>query len=664
MSYIVCSNSTFDNERLTGISAPHSFQNHFKSPLEIEPNSEVAVESVKINRKDEFDITPGDEFYVYLGEELTTSVLSGSVTTNGVKIDVSPGTYTRRQLANAIQVALNNAPLNPAFTGNCSVALQQDGSLEYDGFEFTFTGRSDSDLVDIKNAIEIDQVVEGNSFTIKHDIEKSPTEAFTYTKASRIFECNVDTDGALWSGSYFRSQCAGRFLTKPLGNASGIFSVDFSNASLNGSMESFMIGLSRPTTSYYNNGYPQYINGGDQNNDKYRRHAFCDYWVTFASANDNGKASKLDKLQVWQWGKDNAVGWNIKEVQYYEDDANHFHSDGVITDSIINASGFSHLIWQLDGNQLNLYIGSSNNLKDANTFRLVGDDSEGDDPNYAFPPLGNTEEYLSPVVALRRENQSLLIEELDVFDLDNYSFPTTTTTTLTPSNYPISNPLVAGKDWWSNAETTENGRAELRFNELRPATLWHGNLNSPAEYRYKNTNASGIIGYSVVIIPNKEFHDTTKNQYEQQLYVIPTGFTNPNMGRILGFSTFSQIKQSVYGTPSGSPYKSTTLKSINAGEFAVSSCFVRVNDLTFRSFNGAKSSRSQILYHIPRFTNDGKQYGELYFNAPEKTYIKLNNTDKIMLNNIKIDIVNRNESVVGDLDGATIVCLHIRESRK
>jgi len=33
MSYIVCSNSTFDDERLTGISAPHSFQNHFKSPL-------------------------------------------------------------------------------------------------------------------------------------------------------------------------------------------------------------------------------------------------------------------------------------------------------------------------------------------------------------------------------------------------------------------------------------------------------------------------------------------------------------------------------------------------------------------------------------------------------------------------------------------------------
>ena len=660
MSYIVCSNSTFNNEQLTGISSPESFQNHFKSPLEIEPDSEVAVESVKINRKDTFDITPNDEFYVYFGEELTTSVLSGSVTTNGVKVDVAPGTYSRKQLALALQTALNKAPINPAFAGNCSVALQQDGNLEYDGFDFTFTGRDTK--TDLTIAIEDTQVVEGNSYSIKRSIDSGITP-FTYVKASSTFTCNASTTGNPFQGNYFRSQSAGRFQTKPLANCSGVFSVNISNASVNGSLGSFMIGLSRPTTAYYNNGFPNYINGV-QNDDKARRHAFCDYWITYAGSSDEGPAAKKNKLQVWQWGKEDLRGWNIKEVKYYEDSGNTF--TGVIDAAKISASSLNHIIWKLDGNELKLYISQTAAIVGGKTYALVDSSatSSGADTEYNFPPMGNTEEYLSPVFALRQENQALVINKYDCFDLPLYSFPTTRTTTLTASNYPINNQLIAGKDWWSNAEITEQGREELRFNELRPSTLWYNNPDAPASYRYKNTNASGIIDYSVVIIPNQETFDINVSQYSQQLYVIPTGFTNPNMGRILGFSTFSQIKQSIYGTPTAAPYKTTILKSINAGEFAVSSCFIRVNDLTFSSFNGAKSSRSQILYHVPRFTNDGKQYGELYFNAPEKTYIKLNNTDKLMLNNIKIDIVNRNESVVADLDGATIVCLHIRKSSK
>ena len=67
MSYIVCSNTSDDNERRLGISSPASFMNNFRSPLEIEPNSEVAVESIKINRRDEFDIVADDEFFVYFG---------------------------------------------------------------------------------------------------------------------------------------------------------------------------------------------------------------------------------------------------------------------------------------------------------------------------------------------------------------------------------------------------------------------------------------------------------------------------------------------------------------------------------------------------------------------------------------------------------------------
>ena len=114
MSYVVLSNTTNDNERLTGISSAESFQNNFKSPLIVEPNSEIAVESIKINRKDDFDITADDEFFVYFGEELTDNTPSGSNVTNAVKIDIPVGSYTRKSFAATLQDLINAAPLNPA----------------------------------------------------------------------------------------------------------------------------------------------------------------------------------------------------------------------------------------------------------------------------------------------------------------------------------------------------------------------------------------------------------------------------------------------------------------------------------------------------------------------------------------------------------------------
>ena len=168
--------------------------------------------------------------------------------------------------------------------------------------------------------------------------------------------------------------------------------------------------------------------------------------------------------------------------------------------------------------------------------------------------------------------------------------------------------------------------------------------------------------------PNIDFIDASKSLYDQELYVIPDEINHANMSENLGYKNLTTIKLSQYGVVAGKDpptdvWKQCSFSSLEGGVLGVASCFVRVNDLTIRSFNGVKSSRSNILYHIPRFSNDGTQYGELYFNAPEKTYIKLHNSDSLMLNQLKIDIVDRDEQVVDDLYGATIICLHIRQSK-
>ena len=56
MSYVICSNiETEDVVAIGGHSEPSTFLNNFRSPLILEPNTEVAVESVKIDRSEQWD---------------------------------------------------------------------------------------------------------------------------------------------------------------------------------------------------------------------------------------------------------------------------------------------------------------------------------------------------------------------------------------------------------------------------------------------------------------------------------------------------------------------------------------------------------------------------------------------------------------------------------
>ena len=682
MSYIVCSNSTNDNEVLQGIASAGSFQNHFRSPLEVEANSEIAVESVKINRADKFDIVADDQFFVYFGEELTANTLSGSVTTNGVAIDVPVGAYDRNTMATALENAINKAPLNPAINGSAVVSVKSDSNGLFDGFKFSFTSASISDATEYGNGgTDVSRVVEGNGGTIAANLNLADAgtplkKQFEFTKVGSVLNCcqtraSVFPDYVGKGTRFFSSECCARFQVPPLANACGLCVFDLqSKEAMSGSgTGSWLCGLSRPTTAYSNFGYPYYLTNTAQNSgtkqDRFLKNGtMCDYWVEFSNACKT--TGGQDALLVKQWGKQkDPQQWLPEEVKYYDDGNSQFKGGTPLNAAGIVSNSLRYVIFELCGNELKLYLSQTPTITAGKTFFLVdsAQAAAGANASLNFAPLGNSEEFLHPVVSLTREDQKVALINYDAFDIVNFSFPTTSTFRINKKdNLPRrDNPLIAGSDWWSQSAISSRGQKEIRFNELRPSTLWYGNPDAPTNYRYKNLNSDGTIDYSVVMIVNKENFIDDFNQYKQKLYVIPINQNNANMGRILGFQTFSQIEQSVYGAPTTSA-SGVAFDSLNAGEFAVSSCFVRVNDLAIQSFNGAKSSMSQMIYHIPRFTNDGKQYGELYFTAPEKTYIKLNNTDKMILNNIKIDIVDRNEVIVDDLQGSTIVALHIRKS--
>ena len=87
--------------------------------------------------------------------------------------------------------------------------------------------------------------------------------------------------------------------------------------------------------------------------------------------------------------------------------------------------------------------------------------------------------------------------------------------------------------------------------------------------------------------------------------------------------------------------------------------YVWLTGLTFESQNGTTGGPSHIIQPLARFT-DNKTHGYMHFVPPQRTYLKLRNPGKLTVQEIQVDIVNAEETVVGDLLDTTYVSLHIK----
>lgn len=672
MSYIICSNGQSEQDiNIGGFSEPSSFVNHFKSPLQILPDSEIAIESVKIDRGDEWSIKETDVFYLYFGPEQidgTDFVNSGDVTKNGVKIMITPGSYTKEGFAKALAKAINNSPISPEIFGNCNVSTLTDATTnKFDGFKFSITARSGGTNVigDEDYDLVASNLVDANSATIAYNNDPANigggATAYSYDPVTHQITCNVDgpTDKFYNQNKRLRSNCS-VMIQHPLGPLSannGEFICNFVGLQ---DTESFAIGLTRPYTPYWRGGFPSIYLGppnerpGPTSVEGRSQLTMMDFWMQYDFDNE--------VLQLFTWGyTEGQDNWNVKEIKYYEAAANSDYG-AIITRAKITADNLVSVKFLLDGNELRVKlidnVGAETVLVDTATSAVF-------DRRYNFPPLSNPTEALIPVISLTEDSQTVTLEHYSVNadeGMVNWKYPSSTNTSLDRNFRPDRTAgLIPGSDWYTNSEMRNDTLFELKYNQTRPSILW-SNSGEYGDYKYSNMTGT-VNPYVPILITGPEVRDPSLSDYIQKLYVIPQPNNEANMSRTLGFGLYNVITYSDFGGGDDTD-NDKTLQSIEAGNFTVHSCFVRVNDLPIQSYNGATSSRSNILYHIPRFSNDGKQFGEMYFPVPEKTYIALNNTDTITLSQLKVDIVGRNERVVSDLVGATIVCFHIRQRRK
>ncbi len=219
---------------------------------------------------------------------------------------------------------------------------------------------------------------------------------------------------------------------------------------------------------------------------------------------------------------------------------------------------------------------------------------------------------------------------------------------------------------YDNDDVAMGGVYDIRRSKEVDTGLMMNGIHDTAVYEPITIKNNEAPGYQLALLPQSH-SPTGYDEFDDYVYSSVKG----NSAEMLGFDHQTAVLQTEQGqsfrqngtTATTPPSANWKFFSINRPTLSSHTCFIRCPTLTHQSLNMAKELPSKILYHIPRFSNSGKEYGNLFYEPAEKTYLALKNTEELKLNELQLDIVNTDETLAEDLAGQTTICLHFRKSR-
>ena len=606
MSLVITSNQISSTTIKQGqFQSAYSWSNHMNQPIKIKPNSEVAVQSLKVNKDGTISINPSTIWYVYFGVKLVDGSITLEDTTSAVHITdlglEGSEEVSVDQLALKIEDALNRAVPTPETFGlaECDVVRNASGS-DFQGFSFKFTSRG--------NASSLNNIPQTWNSIFQPTF--GDEVGLTFNSAS-----NTLTPIANYSerkGKAFYNIAVGE--DTPLALSDGEYIVDLQNATTT----AWGVGLRRcvgvkgkPTPDIYD--YTETELGYDQH--------FSDFAV-YAVQDNIGVQNNQFKIRAYHSGY-NASGDSVdKPLSMYEVD----YVGAADFDDIYNWSTNASAITKIKFTVQNevVFVSLIDN-KGAEFELLTSTGGKG----ARFNPVRDTCRNLYPMAFCTQNasnNRYLTVDKWGGRDIANFQY---------------SNPK---NDWW--AYLTQN---DLEVRDAIPLeTRPYLDIQSATTHTYKGIIASGVMeNYDYVMILRED-----TNLYKDT--------SRANADNLLGFSKVVVLDNA---TKSGSNLEISTYISSGAPIMkSTTSMFVRLNNLPVKSFNAGQSRRSQIVYSVPRFsTGTDQSVGALFFECPEKTYVSLDNPNELNLNTIDIDIVNEDETLAQDLLGKSVCVLHFRE---
>jgi len=620
MSLIVLSNKNFNesdrNVEVGGIKKAYSFTNTLQTPIVLPKDSEVALQSVKLNKDGLFSLNRSNSLmYQYIGKKLSDTFQAEQSPRHPALIRVNPyGEHSADSfVSDALIPSMNTGLYHPNYQGLANASVQRSASgLVFEGFNLTYD----------KSA-----TASGNNRPGDDDVTFATVDSsgWEYTATNHRF---TKTSGA---GDLYPRAFA-QFTNAPMDLADGELAVDFDNAT------TWRIGLSR-----YCNPEAEYDAGGgvtqirDFTQPEYfedNELGFYDY-VAIAEYDETSTSTFLKVFHAVKIDADSKL--KMKEVVYYG-----FTGATYATpyDLGVNASAFNRIHFETSGEAVKISLSKSGATKTVVTYPTLGTPTGKD--NYC-KPINQCCSYLYPKMEITdtttagdAQNEYLQFHEYKCKVLTGFNYDGIDETK--SADLPLQERLI-NYDWW--ATMLNIGRISYCLDvDMRV----FNDMTKTETHDFVETSG-GKIAYDVVPIVSESAEYT------------PTKFAN--MSTVLGFTENAlRTPDSVNG--SAVTFTSDVIPTLQSNE----SIFIRLSSLTQRSVNGVTGNESKIIYHCPRFDTAGNQTGGLFFEPGEKTYLDVGNISETPINSFTIDVINSSEKVVKSIVGATVVVLHIREKKK
>jgi hypothetical protein len=673
MSLIVTSSSQAEYDQTSnksfGIENPASYQNFLSSPLIVEPNSEIAVVSIKCNRNiQRVTIKDGDGLFVYWGyqnPENMAELIGGADIPHSqedvncaLRIELRGGIYTRDQFADHLQARLE-AVVKKAYREVKSITVSENlASNVFIGWKIEFIQYGESSGFSDKPApSEVGAYIDA-------------TTNIAYTNPS-VMLAAAHTDNFVASASGTATKIVGLNTTNtatvcdvigkahPLGQVNSkcviYFDPDSSGAGHN--VDGYTLGLIRSQggTSEGGSEIDFVLPGGQEKLIEAGKFSpLFDLDVNIPPQYQTnisptpGPPMLWDVAFNWVQGKDGQV---IQLVHDNDDDFAEPEFQTITlantpTNADLNAKAYDRVEFHIVGEVVKIYLG----LTGKTTLLTLVDGS-----NTAFgsrvKPLGISCNALYPKIGIHNVGDQAGATP-GVAWIDKYNGH--------------SDPAYYENDFWGYSDIEAKTPMKL-FNDLYVqnefSSIYGDNTfgsigNGP--YVYRGVVASGglenkwslLLSDYVNIAPDYFFEDSEQPQS------LPD---NGTLRDILGYTenVLTEVPYAIV-TDNG---KDVEFISSNIPDFTLgSSMFIRLKNQALNSYNANKRSISNIIYSCPRFDNNGNQDGLLHYEPNERVYVKFNNVSQYVMNSIDIDIVDVNEKVIEDMVGNTMIVLHCRQS--
>lgn len=642
MSLILTSNKALENAPdFSNGFKPYSYQNRLLNTMRIPPNSEIALQSAKINKNGLFILDRSNSgFCNYFGtpvEDVFSQDINDT-TTQPFRGVIGAGEAFREgdiknevnveDMATELQKGINEATFHPSLVGiggksRVIVSTLYDATgLNFEGFKFLATQQT------------------------------AKTKKDTLTNDAFVTVAKNDVLGFTQAAGSVTSTSTQGFIVQnrehPISQNEGECIFDFSGVQANGR---WMVGLSRinkpcETTpgdfeyvpNYFESGVRGALLQGLKVGGRWR---YADICVARIGTD----------LRIFQSGSrtiGTGDGIFMNEVIYYGT-----HNENFPTIIDASTAGFTKVKFVLKNEELEIYV-----AKGAGTYTLMCDFStmtSAVDSKGAAKPQALKNQCLNPVNATKWAMYPMMAASGDitggaqVLTLESIEHYT---------DYPkYTDATYYNHDWWGWSqqynETAFCRQLEKRnWNNFSRTTTQHGFVTGPLAganglLEPKLLNAgSGMKDYDNLII-------TARSQaYGNSTDECNTQDTLGFMGQPVSIPVLPANDLITTNESSTIPKLTSNI-----------SLFIRLNNFTQNSINARQGTISKIVAHLPRFDNSGNETGGLYFEPHEKTYLALNNTDEILINSFDVDIVYENETLCTALTGKTIICFHIRKMK-